>query len=71
MAKVSRDEGFAWSVAVKDVFIWAYERSAERYAAVRQSWAILSDSATGRRCVSCHSTSRCFLELPRRRPAPQ
>jgi hypothetical protein len=37
MAKVSRDEGFAWSVAVKDVFIWAYERSAERYAAVRQS----------------------------------
>jgi hypothetical protein len=24
-------------VAVKDVFIWAYERSAERYAAVRQS----------------------------------
>jgi hypothetical protein len=37
MAKVSRDEGSLGVVAVKDVFIWAYERSAERYAAVRQS----------------------------------
>jgi hypothetical protein len=37
MAKVSRDEGSLAVVAVKDAFIGAHERSAEGYAAVRQS----------------------------------